>query len=417
MSHSLVFQGTLQPGVSREQAQARLAQLFKATDSRQLDHFFAGSSVVIKAGLDAAQADRYRQALTEAGLVVEIRNDVADLLDIPPPQKTADGLIITAAPAVPLVTPAAPVDASAPLPDPEPAADPLRMWWRLRGQERLGPYSREELAALALEGELTAADGVWKEGLKNPVAPATLEWLTLSEPFMAEPPPLIAVPDAGRHTAVPRSSMSVAAVPKTSNVVVVLLCLLLPMNVVLGALIAPTTGTTSYRFGYALGAALVWPLLAMLVAALWQSNRHRAAQLRVMMFSSIFVTAILLAQTGTVAGGQFHVREFELSMISKATNQTLPSMIDKDTRLDDTSVSGMTLSYNYTLVHLSVEQLDTDRFVELMRIQVQHKACANTVLTQQMQQGTSYRYHYVDKDRQPLGAITITAADCGLSAS
>jgi hypothetical protein len=414
VSHSLVFQGALQPGVSREQAQARLAQLFKATDSRQLDHFFAGSSVVIKSGLDAAQADRYRQALTEAGLVVEIRNDLADLLDIPPPQKTADGLIITAAPAVPLATP---VDASAPLPDPEPAADPLRMWWRLRGTDRHGPYSREELAALALEGELTAADRVWKEGLKNPVAPATLEWLTLSEPFMAEPPPLIAVPDAGRHTAVPRSSMSVAAVPKTSNLVVVLLCLLLPVNVVLGALIAPTTGTTSYRFGYALGAALVWPLLAMLVAALWQSNRHRAAQLRVMMFSSIFVTAILLAQTGTAPGGQFHIREFELSMMSKAANQTLPRMIDKDTRLDDTSASGMTLSYNYTLVNLSVGQLDIDRFVELSRKKLQENVCANTVLTQQMQKGTSYRYHFVDKDRQPLGAITITAADCGLSAS
>lgn len=62
----IVFQGQVRSGVTLQQARTRLAQLFQAGD-QQLDVLFSGRRVVIKQGLDAAAAARYREAIERAG--------------------------------------------------------------------------------------------------------------------------------------------------------------------------------------------------------------------------------------------------------------------------------------------------------------------------------------------------------------
>ncbi len=62
----IVFQGQVRQGISIEQARTRLGQLFQAGD-KQLDVLFSGRRVVIKQGLDAASAERYREAIERAG--------------------------------------------------------------------------------------------------------------------------------------------------------------------------------------------------------------------------------------------------------------------------------------------------------------------------------------------------------------
>ena len=57
MSHSIIFSGSLATGISRDQAQASLATLFRIDDPRRLDHYFSGAEHVIKTGLDQAQAE------------------------------------------------------------------------------------------------------------------------------------------------------------------------------------------------------------------------------------------------------------------------------------------------------------------------------------------------------------------------
>ncbi|SDS76614.1 hypothetical protein SAMN05216421_2151 [Halopseudomonas xinjiangensis] len=64
----IVFQGQVKTGVAAEQARARLGQLFQAGE-QQLDTLFSGRRIVIKQGLDAAAAERYRQAIDRAGAV------------------------------------------------------------------------------------------------------------------------------------------------------------------------------------------------------------------------------------------------------------------------------------------------------------------------------------------------------------
>lgn len=67
----IVFQGQVKDGVAPEQARARLGQLFQAGE-QQLDTLFSGRRIVIKQGLDAAGAERYRQAIERAGAVCSV---------------------------------------------------------------------------------------------------------------------------------------------------------------------------------------------------------------------------------------------------------------------------------------------------------------------------------------------------------
>ena len=67
----IVFQGQVKAGVAPEQARARLGQLFQVGD-QQLDTLFSGRRIVIKQSLEAAAAERYRQAIERAGAVCAI---------------------------------------------------------------------------------------------------------------------------------------------------------------------------------------------------------------------------------------------------------------------------------------------------------------------------------------------------------
>lgn len=64
----IAFHGQVRPGVTPEQARARIGQLFQVGEE-QLNVLFSGRRVVIKQGLDEASADKYRQAIERAGAV------------------------------------------------------------------------------------------------------------------------------------------------------------------------------------------------------------------------------------------------------------------------------------------------------------------------------------------------------------
>lgn len=67
----IAFQGQVLPGVAPEQARARIGQLFQVGDE-QLQVLFSGRRVVIKQGLDAGAAEKYRQAIERAGALCHV---------------------------------------------------------------------------------------------------------------------------------------------------------------------------------------------------------------------------------------------------------------------------------------------------------------------------------------------------------
>jgi len=79
----VVFFGILQPGKDREVVMQNMAQLFK-TEPAKLAPYFAGGRKVIKGGVTAGTAEKYRAALENVGLVIKL-----EPADAAPSQKAA----------------------------------------------------------------------------------------------------------------------------------------------------------------------------------------------------------------------------------------------------------------------------------------------------------------------------------------
>ncbi len=70
------FYGILQPGRDKDTVMANMARLFK-TDAAKLTPYFAGGRKVIKAGVNADVAEKYRGALENVGLIIKIEPGTA----------------------------------------------------------------------------------------------------------------------------------------------------------------------------------------------------------------------------------------------------------------------------------------------------------------------------------------------------
>ena len=68
---NIAFYGIIQPDKEKEMVIENLASLFKTTPG-QVRHLFAGDRKIIKSGVDALTAEKYRVALENVGLVVKI---------------------------------------------------------------------------------------------------------------------------------------------------------------------------------------------------------------------------------------------------------------------------------------------------------------------------------------------------------
>ncbi|MGE0858573.1 MAG: hypothetical protein AB7I01_13280 [Gammaproteobacteria bacterium] len=109
---AIVFRGKLVEGAVLAQVKANFARLFNA-DAARVEQMFAGQAVMIKKGLDAAAAEKYRQALEKAGALVEILDLAASAPAAAKPAPAAP-----AASPVPAATPVSAPAASATPPAP-----------------------------------------------------------------------------------------------------------------------------------------------------------------------------------------------------------------------------------------------------------------------------------------------------------
>ena len=102
--YEIAFSGQTVPGAALEQVKANLARLFQA-DEQRIALLFSGRRMVIKTGLDAAAAEKYRVTLERAGALAEVRALEVEIEEVelaPPPeaQPAAEPPRSAAAPAV-----------------------------------------------------------------------------------------------------------------------------------------------------------------------------------------------------------------------------------------------------------------------------------------------------------------------------
>jgi len=87
--YEIAFSGECLPGTSPETVKANVAQLFRA-DADRVRLLFSGRRLILKSQLDAAGAERFRQALTRAGALVEVCEiEGVEAIDLAPPPLAA----------------------------------------------------------------------------------------------------------------------------------------------------------------------------------------------------------------------------------------------------------------------------------------------------------------------------------------
>lgn len=79
--YKISMDGSLTPGATLDAAQERVAQLFK-TNVSSVKQLFSGKQVVIKRDISEAEADKYVQALFQAGVIAQKETDLAASLTL-----------------------------------------------------------------------------------------------------------------------------------------------------------------------------------------------------------------------------------------------------------------------------------------------------------------------------------------------
>src|SRR5690554_1716460 len=79
--YKITMDGSLAPGVTLAFAQENFARLFK-TDVSAVKRLFSGSPTIIKRGINEAEADKYVQALFNAGVVARKELDLVASLTL-----------------------------------------------------------------------------------------------------------------------------------------------------------------------------------------------------------------------------------------------------------------------------------------------------------------------------------------------
>ena len=93
-------------------------------------------------------------------------------------------------------------------------------------------------------------------------------------------------------------------------------------------------------------------------------------------------------------------------------NQSLPTMLDDDTRIDRISLQGRDMYYDYTLVGWSVAELDLERFVAVMTAQLKTDHCEDADTRLYLDDGRNMVFMYRDKQSDPVSKIVVSSADC-----
>ena len=95
--------------------------------------------------------------------------------------------------------------------------------------------------------------------------------------------------------------------------------------------------------------------------------------------------------------------------VSKEMNETMPKMIDAETRLDSTSVDNSTLNYHYTLINIDKDNADWnfDEIKSNMTIKAQENLDHNPSMKDYRDNDVSLHYIFNDKNQNQLFNYTV----------
>jgi len=101
-----------------------------------------------------------------------------------------------------------------------------------------------------------------------------------------------------------------------------------------------------------------------------------------------------------------------LMKTAQEINKNCPMMIDKDTRLDTTlGGPGNRFTYYYTLINYGADDLDTEKFISLMKPRLLNNVKTNKDMETFRKKNVEIVYVYRSKDQKEIGRIILSPSD------
>jgi hypothetical protein len=102
---------------------------------------------------------------------------------------------------------------------------------------------------------------------------------------------------------------------------------------------------------------------------------------------------------------------------AKQINESAPTMVDEETRMDGASVGpGALLTYHYIFPNYSSNDVDSGLIQSNVLPYVKRGVCSSKEMKPSLQYGGKYTYSYSGNDGVLIGEFTIDRNDCGFSA-
>lgn len=130
---------------------------------------------------------------------------------------------------------------------------------------------------------------------------------------------------------------------------------------------------------------------------------------------TLFASAVNLGlQVTATAEPEANLNISELLVqTAEMMNQSLPMMIDQDTQWDSSLAGpGKKLSYNYTLVNYSVDEIDGIEFARSIRQPIADSICTNPATQIFPENGVLLNFNYYDFAHNLIARVEILPSDC-----
>lgn len=130
------------------------------------------------------------------------------------------------------------------------------------------------------------------------------------------------------------------------------------------------------------------------------------------LFGALIGGAVGKAVGKSAAGGMSV--EQALVKVCDQVNKQLPTTVDKETRLDNTTPGpGRRFTYNYTFVNVAARDVDFNNFYQAMTPQLRSRVCSSKDLEVFFKHKVTMSYSYQGREGTYIGKIDITPRECG----
>jgi len=99
-----------------------------------------------------------------------------------------------------------------------------------------------------------------------------------------------------------------------------------------------------------------------------------------------------------------------LREVASELNETVPTPVDADTRLDNVAAEDRRLIYYYTITTQDAAEVDLPSFEGAMRTKILDTACSE--MQDLLEPGVVVVYSYSGRDERPLTSISVHRSDC-----